>query len=220
MGGRNKIPELTSTVWKPRTELPMKITRISLFALACGAAPLAAPAALDIGINIGGPEVVVQSQPPPERIEAIPMSPGPGYIWVRGHWAWHHEHWDWFNGHWERVMGPGRVWVSGQWVARGNGWVWVEGHFAVQAAPPPPPPGVEAEIVASEAPPAPIVETIGVAPGPEYFWIGGHWHWNGGWVWIGGRYERHPHYHPGAFWEAGHWDRRGGNWVWREGRWR
>lgn len=115
----------------------MKITQISLLAFACGVAPLAARAGLDIGINIGGPEVVVRSQPPPERGEVIPMSPGPDFIWVRGHWVWRHEHWEWFNGHWDRVSEPGRVWVSGQWVARGNGWVWIEGHFVVQAPPRP-----------------------------------------------------------------------------------
>jgi hypothetical protein len=205
---------------KATTSSIMKITHLALLALVCGASPMVARAGLEVGVNIGGPEIIVQSQPPAERIETIPMSPGPGYIWVRGHWAWRHEHWEWFDGHWDRVSQPGSVWISGQWVARGRGWVWIEGHYSVQAAPPPPPPGQEAEIVASEAPPAPISEVIPVAPGPEYFWVGGHWHWNGGWVWIRGGYQRHPHYHPGAFWEAGHWDRRGGNWVWHDGHWR
>jgi hypothetical protein len=33
--------------------------------------------------------------------------------------------------------------------------------------------------MANEAPPAEIVETIPAAPGPDFFWIGGHWNWNG-----------------------------------------
>lgn len=92
----------------------MKLTQISLFALACSTLPLAASAGVEIGINIGGPEVVVRSEPPPERVEVIPMMPGPGYIWIHGHWGWHHEHWEWINGHWDR---------------RGGAWVWHEGHW-------------------------------------------------------------------------------------------
>ena len=52
--------------------------QISLMALACGALPFAARGAFEIGLKICGPEVVVRSQPPPERVEAVPTSPGPG----------------------------------------------------------------------------------------------------------------------------------------------
>jgi len=198
----------------------MKLTQVSLFALACGAAPLAAHAGVEIGLNIGVPEIIVGSQPPPLRVEAAPLSPGPGYIWIRGHWRWHHGNWDWVGGRWEFVTQPSSTWIPGQWVARGNGWVWIEGHYAVVAAPQPLPPGQQYEVVASEEPPAPIAELAPIAPGPEFFWIGGHWHWNRGWVWVHGRYDRHPHFHPGAGWDPGHWDRRGNNWVWHEGHWR
>jgi hypothetical protein len=197
----------------------MKISQISLIALACAAAPLTTRAGLDVGINIGFPGVVVMGQPPPPRVEVITPGP-PGTIWIRGHWAWRHERWEWITGHWDRASQPGSTWIPGQWIPRGNGYVWIEGHYIVQATPPPPPPGQQVEVVASEAPPAPIYEAVPVAPGPDFFWIGGHWHWNGGWVWLGGHYDRHPHYHPGGYWEAGHWDRRGGNYVWHEGRWR
>jgi hypothetical protein len=161
----------------------------------------------------------VRTAPPPERMEAVPMSPGPGYIWARGHWAWRHETWEWIPGHWNSVQ-PGQEWIPGQWVPRNGGYVWVEGHFVVQASMPPPPQGAEVEVIAPEAPPTPIYEAVPVAPGPDYFWIGGHWHWNHGWVWVHGRFDRHPHFHQGAGWEEGHWDRRGGSYVWIEGRWR
>jgi hypothetical protein len=194
----------------------MKLAKLSFLALAC-AAPFAARAGVEIGINVGVPEVVVTAQPPPLRAEVVTVAPGPGYIWIRGHWGWHHERWEWIGGRWDRVSQPGSAWVPGQWVARGNGWVWIEGHYTVVAAAPP---GQVVEVVASEEPPAPIAEVVGVAPGPDYFWIGGHWHWNGGWVWLRGHYDRHPHFHPGGGWDAGHWDRRGGSWVWHEGHWR
>jgi len=201
---------------RTQTLHPMKLTQLSLFALACGAAPLAAPAGVEVGINVAGPEIIVGTRPPAARAEVVPLAPGPGYIWIRGHWRWFRGGWDWIGGRWEVPARPGTTWIPGQWVARGNGWVWVEGHYAAVAAAP----GQPGEVVAMEEPPAPLVETIGVAPGPGFFWIGGHWHWNRGWVWIAGRYERHPHFHPGCGWEPGHWGRRGGAWVWHEGHWR
>ena len=135
--GRNLFPKTASNLLNEEPiQSPMKLAKIPILALAFAALPLAASAGIDIGINIGGPEIVVRTQPPPERIEVVPMSPGPGFIWIRGHWSWRHERWEWINGHWDRVANPGYSWVPGQWVARGNGWVWVEGHY-VTAAPPP-----------------------------------------------------------------------------------
>ena len=199
----------------------MKITQITLLALACGACPLAMRAGVEIGVNFGGPEVIVRSQPPAERFERVPLSPGPGYVWIRGHWGWHHEHWEWINGRYDRVTQPGNVWISGQWVSRGDGWVWIEGHYSTQPVVlQGPPPGPEVEVIANEAPPALINESAPPAPGPDFFWIGGHWQWNNRWVWVHGRYDRHPHFHPGGGWEAGRWEHRDGRFVWREGHWR
>jgi hypothetical protein len=193
----------------------MKLTSLSLFVLALGAAPLASQAGVDIGINIGGPEVIVRSQPPPERYESVGIAPGPGYVFIRGHWGWRHDRWEWIGGRWDLPSQPCRVWISGQWVARGGGWVWAEGHYDVQA----PQPEVVVEY-ADQAPPASIYESVPYAPGPDYFWIGGRWQWNGRWVWAHGHYDRHPHFHPGGGWEAGRWDHEGGRFVWRDGHWR
>jgi len=74
------------------------------------------------------------------------------------------------------------------------------------------------EVVVTEAPPAPIVEYVGVAPGPGFFWIGGYYHWNGGrWAWRAGHYERPPH--PGARWVAARYEVRGGRRVYIAGHW-
>jgi len=44
-----------------------------------------------------------------------------------------------------------------------------------------PPPG---PVVVQEAPPADIVEVVPVAPGPEFIYIRGGWHREGGrWIW-------------------------------------
>jgi WXXGXW repeat (2 copies) len=205
----------------PKIPHKMNLNRILLIAVICGAAPLAARADIGLGINIGGPDIVVHSRPPAERIETVPMSPGPGYFWVRGHWGWRHEAWEWVPGRWNvNVAQTGQDWIPGQWVERNGGYVWIEGHFMVQNAPTILPTGANYDVVAPEPPPAPIYEAAPMAPGPDYFWIGGHWHWNHGWVWVHGRFDRHPHFHQGGGWEEGRWDRRGGNYVWVEGHWR
>jgi hypothetical protein len=51
-------------------------------------------------------------------------------------------------------------------------------------------------------PPAPVVEQVVVAPGPEFVWVGGAWGWWGGrWVWHPGYWHR-PMHSP-AYWH--HW---------------
>jgi hypothetical protein len=281
----------------------MNKTRLSLalLALAGGAAIARAGAEFELNLNVSGP--VIRSEPPPERVEYAPPSPGPDFVWIRGHWDWHRERWEWKPGRWERPAQRGSVWVPGRWIPRDGGWVWAEGHYAVQAPPPyheryyveePPPPDVQEAIpqapgpeyvwirghwdhrrgswrwepgrwevgqpgsvwvpgqwvpegrrwvfveghydvqaapppppapaytaVAPGEPPALVPETIPAPPpGEDIFWIPGHWTWNGGWIWIRGRYDRHPHYHRGGGWVAGRWEHRGGNFVWIEGSWR
>ncbi|MFN8061158.1 MAG: hypothetical protein U0Q12_18505 [Vicinamibacterales bacterium] len=69
------------------------------------------------------------------------------------------------------------------------------------------------------APPAPIVEVRGVAPGPGFVWVAGYHRWSGSaYVWVPGRWV--PPARPRASWVPGHWarDRRG--WFWVDGRWR
>ena len=68
-------------------------------------------------------------------------------------------------------------------------------------------------------PPAPIVETRVVAPGPGYVWLPGFYSWNGiAYVWAPGRWERPTRAR--VRWVPGRWvhDRRG--WYFVEGRWR
>src|ERR1700678_1083674 len=64
------------------------------------------------------------------------------------------------------------------------------------------------EVVVDSDPPPPVVEYVGVAPGPGYFWIGGYYHWSGArWVWLRGHYERPPHI--GARWYPARYEFRG-----------
>jgi len=83
----------------------------------------------------------------------------------------------------------------------------------------PVPAAAPGEVVVTEEPPAPLYETVGVAPGPGYLWIGGYYHWNGGgWVWYRGHYARPPH--PGAAWVHARYEFRGGRRVYIAGFWR
>lgn len=77
---------------------------------------------------------------------------------------------------------------------------------------------VPTSTVVTEAPPPPPAETVVVAPGPGYIWVGGEWVWNGGWVWRAG-YWAYPPY-PHAVWVGGYWGRGSYGWYWRRGHWR
>jgi len=78
---------------------------------------------------------------------------------------------------------------------------------------------MQAEIVVRVAPPAAVVETRPVAPGPNYAWQGGYYRWNGtAHVWTPGVWAVRPR--AGAVWVDHRWVRRGGGWRFVEGRWR
>lgn len=67
--------------------------------------------------------------------------------------------------------------------------------------------------------PAPYQETVvGVAPGPNYIWVGGYWtRYHDNWHWIHGRWARRPH--ENAHWIDGRWERHPRGYIWRSGHW-
>jgi hypothetical protein len=74
-------------------------------------------------------------------------------------------------------------------------------------------------IYARFGPPAPIVETRVIAPGPDYIWISGYHRWDGGsYVWVPGRWELPPRHN--AHWVEGRWERDNRGWYWVQGHWR
>jgi WXXGXW repeat (2 copies) len=52
--------------------------------------------------------VIVETAPPPVRVEVVP-APRVGYVWAPGYWNW--------NGH-------RHVWVGGRWVGERRGYHW------------------------------------------------------------------------------------------------
>lgn len=74
------------------------------------------------------------------------------------------------------------------------------------------------EVVVTDAPPTPIVETVTVAPSPGFIWIGGAWVWHAGWVWEPGHWAHPPR--PGAVWVPHRYAYRGGRHMIVRGYWR
>ncbi len=73
-------------------------------------------------------------------------------------------------------------------------------------------------VYVSEAPPAPPVEVIPVAPDHFHVWIAGHYEWtHHGYIWRGGHWERPPRH--GQHWAPARWEFRGGRYIYIEGRW-
>ena len=83
--------------------------------------------------------------------------------------------------------------------------------------------GANAEVasqttVVQTAPPSPPIETVVVAPGPDYVWIDGEWIWSGRWIWVGGHWAYPPR--PHAVWIRGYWSHGADGWRRTPGRWR
>jgi hypothetical protein len=75
-------------------------------------------------------------------------------------------------------------------------------------------------IYVNESPPPPPEEVnIGVAPAPNYVWVGGYWTWGRkGWAWVPGRWTPRPC--PESIWVSGHWDSHPRGYLWVSGQWR
>ncbi|MGH7981200.1 MAG: hypothetical protein ACREE6_17630 [Limisphaerales bacterium] len=74
--------------------------------------------------------VVTSDEPPPIPGETVIAAPGPGYVWIRGHWQWNGIGWVWMGGRWAYPPWPEAIWVHGYWY-RGpfGGWRHVHGHW-------------------------------------------------------------------------------------------
>ncbi|HEY3755477.1 MAG TPA: hypothetical protein VGL42_04955 [Opitutaceae bacterium] len=89
-------------------------------------------AALSIALLAGcatEPAPYVVAGPPVAQTEVVPVSPGPGWFWVGGHYAWRYGRYVWIGGHWARRGHPGAVWIQGHYENRGGTYVWIEGNW-------------------------------------------------------------------------------------------
>ncbi len=101
----------------------------------------------------------VRAVPDQEAAEIVEISPGPGSVYVSGHWEWNGARYVWSHAHYLRRPATNLVWVEGHWQNTPQGWFWQAGHWAQPhvvrpprnyrpqrqpAGPPQPPPEAEA----------------------------------------------------------------------------
>lgn len=181
-----------------------------------------------IGLSFGGP-IYVRHAPPPRVVERVVVTPGqapgPGYVWLPGHYSWAGDHWAWIASAWVLPPRSDARWVDGSWNPQTQ--QWTEGHWEVPATaaptvvvPPPPPAGATSDIVVADPPPpAPEVDVMTVSPGPGYVWLAGYWGWESGHrVWFRGHWERPPHGY--RVWVAPRWEHSRRGYVFVRGHWR
>ena len=90
------------------------------FAALAGCVPEAEP-----GIGV----VYVERSPPARLAEAVGVPPGPGVIWMSGHWRWNGAEFFWIPGQWVAVQPGYRTWVPGRWIKTRRGWYFIDGHW-------------------------------------------------------------------------------------------
>jgi hypothetical protein len=101
------------------TRTPIK-TMLATALLAAGlAVPMIGQAGVALDINVGPPEPVVETPPPP---------PQPGYVWAPGFYAWEGGRHVWHQGRYMPPR-PGHHWVADHWDHRGEKYHYEPGHW-------------------------------------------------------------------------------------------
>jgi WXXGXW repeat (2 copies) len=71
--------------------------------------------------------IIVQSAPPPPRVEVVPEH-RPGHVWNEGHWGWKNRHHQWVKGTWIRER-SGYHYNQPAWVERNGRWQFTNGNW-------------------------------------------------------------------------------------------
>ena len=66
-------------------------------------------------------EIIIDTAPPPVRVEVIPVLPYAGAFWIGGYWGWSGGRHEWVPGRRERSR-PGYQWRPHAWVQQGGQW--------------------------------------------------------------------------------------------------
>ena len=79
----------------------------------------------------------------------------------------------------------------------------------------PPVPYIATRVIMT--PPAPRIEVISAAPAPGWYWVGGHWRWEGNrYEWMVGHWAE-PR--PNEVFVQARWVQQGAAWVFQPGQW-
>jgi len=76
-----------------------------------------------------GCAVTVRTPPPPVRVEARPVVPFRGAVWVDGYYTHRHGQYVWVPGRYMKPPRAGAAWVPGHWNKHPRGWKWVPGYW-------------------------------------------------------------------------------------------
>lgn len=155
---------------------------------------------------------------PPEPIQEEPSDDrtDPKAQWVPGYWSWSpaKEDFVWVVGRWQ-VPPAGASWVASRWMRDADGWYRVPGFWNT--------PRRDRAVVTAgnwraDGPPADHPDdTPGAAPGPNYFYVPGHYTPDGDRLaWTNGFWAKEQ---PGWDWVPARWVRRPGGWTYRDGYW-
>jgi WXXGXW repeat (2 copies) len=164
---------------------------------------------------------VYSPQQPPAPVAERPARrrPSPRALWVPGYWDWDADRGEfvWIGGDWQ-VPPTGMIWVGGRWARDQRGWYRVAGFWRPRrgvrpdAASPSPPAWRKTGPPADHPP-----DTIAPAPGPDYFFVAGHYEPDGDRLtWKPGFWARTQ---PGWDWLPARWTRRSSGWEFRAGDW-
>ncbi len=157
------------------------------------------------------PDHVAKSPPPPIVERPGVDAPGPRAQWIEGYWEWdpNRDDFTWVTGTW-RNPPPGRFWVNGYWKRDADGWYRVPGFWSDRRT--------ERIDYRAEGPPADRPEEeVGEAPGPDYFYVPGHYEPDGeGVVWKKGFWSKAQ---PGWAWVPAQWVHQAEGWNFQEGYW-
>ncbi|HUT37005.1 MAG TPA: hypothetical protein VNE39_26215 [Planctomycetota bacterium] len=67
-------------------------------------------------------EIIVETPPPPPRVEVRPPCPVVGHVWCPGYWNWQGGRHVWAPGRWSPPPRRGAVWVAPRWEKGPRGW--------------------------------------------------------------------------------------------------
>ena len=150
-----------------------------------------------VPVTSGQTAGVIVPKQPANPIEEVPpdLKPeGQNSVWIPGYWSWDDERRDfiWVSGVW-RIPPHGYRWMPGYWQdAQGQGFQRISGYWM---------PAAVQETTYLPQPPQSIDTGPNMAaPGPNYFWIPGHWQWFD----VQNRY----------LWQPGYWAAYQADWIW------
>lgn len=75
---------------------------------------------------------ITTRRPPPLRYERRIVSPGAGYVYVKGFWNWDGGRWVWIPGRWDRPAVADGYWIPARYVRTARGTIYEPGHWSNQ----------------------------------------------------------------------------------------